>query len=402
MTRVRHGLIALVLVILASAVVVRLTGWNDAGTRGVDAYFRSTTGLYVGDEVRVIGVKVGKVESITPTADAFRVRLQVPHDLELPAQVRAAIVPPNLVSGRFVELAPAYRGGARLGRGEPVRLDRTAVPVEWDEVKSQLTELSQALGPDGANKEGALGDAVVTADANLDGLARKLNDTLGTMATSSRALADGRGDLFATVDHLQQLVSTIRASDSDVRAFSAQLDGVAEVLAANRTDLSAAVTLLDQALRDVTGFVRTNKASLSKGVDQLTELGSTLAGRTDEIETILHVLPTALANFYNVMDPRYASVTGALSVDNARDLGQLVCGAVVSTGAPVTDCKKALGPLLELLRLNDLSLPGGNAGAEAAPPSEQPSPAPDAARPTTPAPLGGLLDLLVPDAEEGR
>ena len=68
-----------------------------------------------------------------------------------------SIISPNLVSARFIQLTPAYTGGAVLPDGGSIDLARTAVPVEWDEVKEALTQLAVQLGPTTGSGAGAAG-----------------------------------------------------------------------------------------------------------------------------------------------------------------------------------------------------------------------------------------------------
>ena len=59
----------------------------------------------------------------------------------------AIVISPNLVAARFIQLTPAYDGGPELADGAVLDLDHTGVPVEWDQVKEELTKLSAQLGP---------------------------------------------------------------------------------------------------------------------------------------------------------------------------------------------------------------------------------------------------------------
>ena len=117
--------------------------------QSIVAYFSSATSLYPGDEVRIAGVKVGTIRSISPQPDHAVVTLDVDHDVRVPADAKAVIVAQNLVAARYVQLAPLYRSGEpRMVDGGVIPQERTAVPVEWDEVKAQLSKLATALGPD--------------------------------------------------------------------------------------------------------------------------------------------------------------------------------------------------------------------------------------------------------------
>ena len=248
------------LMILAGAVlfaVSYLTSGDD-GTK-LTAYFSRSTGLYSGDDVRVLGVKVGEVDSVSPGPDHVTVTMTVDPGVPIPAGAKAAIVAPNLVTSRFVQLAPAYTGGTALRSGSVIPQARTAVPIEWDDIKTQLTRLAGALGPHGADRTGALGHTVGTVDANLTGSANQLHTMLHTLSAASGTFARSRGDLFGTVRNLESFVHALVQSDASVRSFSAQLNGVSGLLNDNRNNLALALTELDSAIGKVTSFVRANR-----------------------------------------------------------------------------------------------------------------------------------------------
>ena len=89
------------------------------GPKTITAYFPTATAIYPGDEVRVSGVKVGKIDSIEPEGTQTKMTLKVDHDVPVPADAKAVIVAQNLVAARYVQLTPAYRkgGGPTMGDG---------------------------------------------------------------------------------------------------------------------------------------------------------------------------------------------------------------------------------------------------------------------------------------------
>ena len=168
-----------------------------ATTTTVQADFVNTTGLYEGDDVRVMGVRVGSVESIEPAGDHSVVTLSVDKGQPVPADANALIVSPSLVSARFVQLAPAYTGGEKLAQGARIPMARTAVPVEWDEIKDQLSQLAKAVGPTPSSPQGPLEALVDVGAANLDGEGASLHETITNLSEAMDTIADGEGDLFA-------------------------------------------------------------------------------------------------------------------------------------------------------------------------------------------------------------
>ena len=119
--------------------------WPSRTGNKVVGYFTSAVGLYPGDQIRVLGVPVGKIESIEPRAEDVKVTMSVDSDIKIPQDAKAVIMAPNLVAARYIQLAPAYTGGPAMPAGASIELSRTAVPVEWDEVKEALSDLAKQI-----------------------------------------------------------------------------------------------------------------------------------------------------------------------------------------------------------------------------------------------------------------
>ena len=138
--------VALVGLLLASAAfIVRASYFAP---RTITAYFVSATGIYSGDEVRIAGVKVGTIAAVEPMGGQARMTLSVDRGVPVPADAKAVIVAQSLIAARYVQLAPAYEtSGPTMADEAVIPVDRTAIPVEWDEVKAQLTRLATDLGP---------------------------------------------------------------------------------------------------------------------------------------------------------------------------------------------------------------------------------------------------------------
>src|ERR1700737_2007441 len=153
----RYGVIAaLVLALLGGVYLI----WPGRAGQKVIGYFTTAVGLYTGDEVRIVGVPVGRVESIQRQAQSVKITRLVKDGIKIPADAQAIVMAPNIVSARFIQLAPAYKRGAVMANGATIPLDHTATPVEWDEVKSELTKLSTSLGPQAGSVQGPLSDFV--------------------------------------------------------------------------------------------------------------------------------------------------------------------------------------------------------------------------------------------------
>lgn len=103
----RRILVTSVVAVLLLAALVGARSLTDGpAPRTLTVLFPSTTSLYEGAQVKVLGVRVGTVESIEVEGTAVRVEMTYDGDLDLPADVTAVVVPPSVVGDRFVQLAP--------------------------------------------------------------------------------------------------------------------------------------------------------------------------------------------------------------------------------------------------------------------------------------------------------
>jgi phospholipid/cholesterol/gamma-HCH transport system substrate-binding protein len=338
-------LTALVVVLLLAAGGLALL--RDRGHTTITAYFSSATGLYEGDDVKVLGVVVGTVTDVRAEGSQVRVELSVDSSTPVPDGVKAAIVSPSLVSGRFVQLAPVWTSGPRLGDGASIPVTRTAVPVSFDEVKRELTDIADALGP-AAGDKGALNRAISTLDANLaDGNDAALRHSISGLRTAAAALADRRSDLFTTVTNLNTFTRDLATHDAAVASFTKRLDSVAGLLDENRSELTGTIRQLDGLTSSLDIFLKHHTGRITRSVGSAGVLAATLAAQADNLATILHVAPHAITGLYNTVEDQ--AITGRLALANLDSVASLLCGALLSVGATAETCRTAIAPLLHVL-----------------------------------------------------
>ena len=262
--------------------------------------------------------------------------MTVKDGIKVPADARALIIAPNLVAARFVQLAPAYTGGEVLADGASIGLDRTAVPVEWDEVKEQLTQLSAQIGPQQGSMQGPLSSFVDQAADTLDGNGDSFRQALRELSQTAGRLGDSRTDLFGTIRNVQVLVNALSNSNEQIVQFSNHVASVSQVLADSSTDLDATLGTLNQALGDVRGLLSENNEALIGQIGKLSEFTQILTDHSDDIEQILHITPNGLANFYNIYNPAQGTVGGLLTLPNFGNPVQFICGGTFDVGASST------------------------------------------------------------------
>jgi phospholipid/cholesterol/gamma-HCH transport system substrate-binding protein len=380
------GLVAVVAVLVASGLYIVMQG----PSRMVTAYFASATGVFEHNSVRVLGVPVGDIVEIVPEGTRVRVEMRIDDpDLKLPADAKAVVISPSLVTGRYVQLAPTWSGGPELADGAVIPIERTALPLGVDDLARTADELADALGPSGLNSEGALSDALDVGADNLGGNGQALNDTIRNLGELSGTLADSREDLFGTVTELQKFVSMLAANDGEVREFNRRLEDVAGFLAAERGDLATAVRELSIALGDVADFVRDNRELLHSNVDRLTDVTAVVVEQRKALAEVLDVAPAALGNLALAYNGASGTLDTRANINELTlPLPVLICELVRRTGSvpdPLNEACNELAPILDGL----VPLPSA-AEVITSLQSGQPPPVPGLALPTEPGPQAAL------------
>ncbi|OMC40452.1 mammalian cell entry protein [Mycobacterium sp. IS-2888] len=349
--------IALVAVLVGGVYVLSSQGNN----RTIVGYFTSAVGLYPGDQVRVLGVPIGSIDTIEPRPSDVKITMSVSKDVKIPKDAKAVIISPNLVSARFIQLAPAYTGGAALPDGGSIDLNHTAVPVEWDEVKQALTQLAVQLGPTAGSAQGPLGRAINQAADTLDGKGESFHNALRELSQAAGRLGDSRSDIFGTVKNLQVLVNALSSSNEQIVQFAGNVASVSQVLADSSRRLDNTLGTLNQALSDIRGFLHENNSTIIDTVNNLNDFAQTLSDQSENIEQVLHVAGPGIANFYNIYDPAQGTLNGLLSIPEFANPVQFICGGSFETaGGPEAPdyyrraelCRERLGPVLRRLAVN--------------------------------------------------
>jgi phospholipid/cholesterol/gamma-HCH transport system substrate-binding protein len=372
-----HVLIAAVLV--AAMVAAGVTMFSGGDARTVRAEFPSTVSLFEGSDVKIMGVRVGEVTSVVPQGTSVLVEMEYDDAHDLPADVEAVIVSPSVIGDRFVQLTPAYDGGDRLPDGGTIALQDTAVPVELDDMVASTRDLVTALGPRGANRDGALADLLKVASGVLDGQGGALRQSLADLARASGTLAESAPELGSTVEHAAGLTRELAEYDAAVRTFDARLARVARGLAADREGLSDLLSSLAVSLGEVEGFVRTNRGSLARNVGSLADVARMLRLEQRAISQVLTLAPLGFTNLVQAYDPDTASVrTRANFGEIVRAVDKVLCNELEKQLGP--DFRKSCGVVSELFALLPL-----RDGLPTEPPSGLPGlPGPGAGQPALP------------------
>ncbi|WP_244931426.1 MCE family protein [Nocardioides sp. W7] len=338
------------LVILALVAAAGLTMLGSEDHKRLTAHFPRTVSIYEGSDVRVLGVPVGRVVSVTPSGTDVVVEMEYDAEVDVPADARAVIVAPSIVGDRFIQLTPAYEKGKVLADSATLTADRTSVPLELDQIYSSIDDLTVALGPSGANKNGALTDLLETTAQNFAGQGVQLNQTIKDFGKLSTTLDDNKDELFKSATQLESFISALAENDQTVRSFNTSLGEVSTMLAGEREELSASLENLSAALGEVSTFVSDNREVLGRDIAGLNRVAKVLVKQRGALDEILKAGPLALNNLYLTYNPEAGTLDtnaniGNLANEIVSDPGLLLCSILAQNDPTGTLCQLVQGIL---------------------------------------------------------
>ncbi len=219
------------------ALVAAVVGWNlykKLTTNTVVAYFENTLALYPGDRVQIMGVRVGSIDSIEPAGDKMKVTFHYENKYKVPANATASILNPSLVASRNIQLSPPYTGGPVMEDNTVIPIDRTQVPVEYDELRDSINRILTDLGPTPEQPKGPFGDIIESAATGFAGKGEQLNRTLNGLSEALYTLNEGRGDFFGVIKSLALFVNALYQSDQQFVALNNDLAHVHQLVHQHR------------------------------------------------------------------------------------------------------------------------------------------------------------------------
>ncbi|GAB3853989.1 MlaD family protein [Nocardioides maradonensis] len=249
------------------------------------AIFNDVSGLKVGDEVRVAGVDVGKVQDIQVQPDnTVEVTFNVAQSQGLNAATDATIQYKNLIGERVVQLSTSNRNAPALPTGGTIPVSRTKPALDLDDLlngfkplfaglsTAQINELSGELiqvlqGQESAvntliSHVGSFTTAIGDREQVVGQVIDNLNAVLGTVDQR-------RGTLGQLITNLSQLVQGLHHQDTQVLDAAGQIAPLARqaasLLQSSRADLGTDLTQLTVAARSV----NKNSATLNKVLELL-------------------------------------------------------------------------------------------------------------------------------------
>jgi phospholipid/cholesterol/gamma-HCH transport system substrate-binding protein len=353
------GTVVVILGLVAAGVAWQV--YKKLTTNTVVAYFPQTLALYAGDKVQIMGVRVGAIDSIEPAGDKMKVTFTYSSKYKVPANVTASVLNPSLVASRTIQLAPPYTGGPELENGAVIPIDRTQVPVEYDELRDSINRILTDLGPTKQQPKGPFGDVIESFADGLNGKGLEINQSLNSLSEALTTLNQGRGDFFGVVKSLALFVNALYKNDQQFVELNNQLAKFTNAFTNTDREVASAVRDLNQLLTTTRGFLNENASVLTGDVNKLADVTNAILQPEPRngLETALHVFPNLAANAVNISSPVAGGIVGLPVINNFANPMQFLCSSIQAGSRlgyqdSAELCAQYLAPILDAIKFNTL------------------------------------------------
>jgi phospholipid/cholesterol/gamma-HCH transport system substrate-binding protein len=250
------------------------------------ARFTDVTGLLAGDDVRIAGVRVGRVKQISVVDDTIaEVAFTVTPDVPLATSVRAKIRYRNLVGQRYVALSEGPGDGRPLRPDGLIPLTQTSPALDLTVLFNGFRPLFTALNPADVNK---LAYQIIQV---LQGEGGTVANLLRNVASLTNTLANRDAVIGRVVTNLNSVLTTLAQRDRNLDQTISQLQKFVSGLAVDRKAIGESLVSIGElttATADLLGDVR---PPLAADVRALGELAGTLDRNAAVIDATLGRLP---------------------------------------------------------------------------------------------------------------
>jgi phospholipid/cholesterol/gamma-HCH transport system substrate-binding protein len=240
-----------------------------------------------------------------------------------------------------------------------IPIERTQVPVEWDDLRNSITHIIGALGPSKEQKKGPFGDVIESFADGLAGKGKQINTTLNSLSAALSTLDEGRGDFFAVLRSLAMFVNALHQDDQQFVALNQDLAQFTDKLTSSDQTAANAIRQTDSLLTTAQTFLTENREVLTHDLNNLGEVTTAIMQPVprDGLETALHILPNMAANVQAIYEPAHGSLSGVAAFTNFANPMQFICSAIQAGSRlgyqdSAELCAQYLAPVLDAIKFN--------------------------------------------------
>jgi phospholipid/cholesterol/gamma-HCH transport system substrate-binding protein len=275
---------------------ISIASSGTPGTVGYHAVFSDVTGLVVGNDVDIAGVRIGQVTSIgVYDRNEALVGFSIQGDRQLPGSVTATIKYLNLVGQRYIELGQGSGfANPALPPGGTIPLAQTTPALNLTVLFDGFQPLFQALSPTDVNQ---LSSEIIAVFQGESPDITALVATIGALTTS---LATKDQVIDEVIDNLNSVLHTIASRGSELGNLITSLSELVSGLAADRQSIGTAITAIGSLTSATAGLLQVGRAPLATDIVQLRRLATNLADNSPAVNAFLQDLPAKMSDIARI------------------------------------------------------------------------------------------------------
>lgn len=278
---------AVVTITLTTLLGLTIANTNFGATNDYTARFVDATGLNVGDDIRMSGVRIGQISDIGVVDNKWAdVRFEIEAARKLPASVTATIKYRNLIGQRYISLAIGSGDpNSILQPGQTIPIERTAPALNLTVLFNGFKPLFQALNPEDVNK--LAGELIQV----LQGEGGTIDSVLAHTASLTSAIAGKDKVIGQVINNLNTVLDTVNGRTTELTGLIDQVQELATGLAAQRQPIGDAISALGELADSTAGLLTSVRPALKADIEGLGQLSANLAARGDTVDKFLSELP---------------------------------------------------------------------------------------------------------------
>ena len=262
-TAIKFGVFSAVAILFLALLYNTMANNVNGDVEEYDAVFSDVSGLRTGDDVRVAGVKVGRVQSIEVQGRDARIGFVLSKDQPLLTTTDLVIRYQNLLGQRYVSMVQTGRQGERVEPGATVPRSHTSPGFDLTALLNGFRPLFAVLKPEDVNKLAATIIKVLQGEGGtVDLLLRQTADLTSFLADREQLFDD-------VVTNLTPVLDNLSGQGSQLRATVQELSKLMEGLARNRQTFGQSLSKVSDLIGTTSGLLRDARAPLTNDVQKL-------------------------------------------------------------------------------------------------------------------------------------
>jgi phospholipid/cholesterol/gamma-HCH transport system substrate-binding protein len=257
------------------------------------AAFTEAGGLVKGDDVRIAGVKVGKVEKIDLAGSHVVVDFRVTEPATFGTRTGASVRMKTLLGQKYLALEPG--GAGQLEQDSEIPLERTVSSYDIVNAFADLTTTNEQIDTD------QLASSLTTLATEFKDSPEEVKGALDGLSRLSRTIASRDGELKRLLASANSVSGTVAQRNKAVESIIKNADLLMVELDARREAIHTLFTNTSAMAQQVTGLVRDNRAELKPALDQLTKVLAVLEKHDKDLGDTIAAMAPFTRLFANVL-----------------------------------------------------------------------------------------------------